>query len=126
MSGEYGYQPINFTLVAVTPIAQYHIVQSSGAAGNGGLATADTQVLMGVVQNPVLVEDHITVCPLGHSKLVAGAAISLGARLTSNASGRAVAAGSGDTVIGYAHEAAAADGDIIRAFIGANNDKMIA
>ena len=125
MPGEYGYQPVNFTLVAANAIAQYHIVQASGT-GYGGMATTDTQVLVGVAQQAVIADDSISVCPLGLSKVVAGASISLGARITSNASARAVAATSGDVILGYAREAATADGDVITAFIAAFNDKMIA
>lgn len=126
MSGEYGFQPVNFTRVAITAVPQYHIAQASGGAINCGLATADTQVLLGVVQNVPLAGEHATICPLGRSKAIAGAAVTLGARITSNASGRAVAAGSGDAIIGYAIEAAAADGDVFEAFIAAIGDKMIA
>jgi hypothetical protein len=122
----YGFQPVNLSFTSITDVKAYHIVQSSGGKQYAGLATGDTLVLVGVNQADVLAGDNIGVCPFGVSRIVAGAAITAGVRITSNASGRAVAAGSGDVVIGYAREAAAADGDTIEAFILAINDKMIA
>lgn len=129
MSGEYNAQPIVLSLVAITDISQYHIAQSSGtstsAQTNGGLATAGTQILFGVVQQPAIIGDQVAACVSGVSKVRAGAAISKGARITSNASGRAVAAASGDVLIGYAKDAAA-DGDLFTAVINAVGDKMLA
>jgi hypothetical protein len=49
----------------------------------------------------------------GITKVVAGGAVSVGDAVASNASGKAATAGSGDTVLGTALEAATADGDII-------------
>ena len=124
MSGEYGFQPVNFTLVTVGAQKQYHI-----AAGSGNycsMAATKTGVLVGIVQNePAATGESASICPFGMSKVIAGAAISVGARITCNASGRAAAAGSGDTILGYAKDAAAADGDVISAFIVAAMDKMI-
>jgi hypothetical protein len=122
----YGNQPVNFTLVAKEDFYQYHLIFSSGDTINGGLAVAATVNIRGVAQNGGLAGDHITVCPFGLSRVIAGGAISLDARLTCNASARADAAGSGDIIIGYAWQAALADGDIITAWIAANGDKMVA
>lgn len=128
MSGEYNLQHL-ITLVAITDVSAYHIAQSSGdptaAQRNGGLATGDTQVLVGVNQAEVKAGDQMGVAYVGVSKVRAGAAISKGARITSNASGRAVAATSGDVIIGYALDTAA-DADLFTAVLGAFNDKMLA
>jgi hypothetical protein len=134
----YGEQPVNFTMVAAGPVSQYHIVQASGDGVYGGLATDPvTQNLRGVAQNVTLTGDHITVCPFGISRVVAGAVVALGERITCNASGRAVPVAtvptsgwdptnSGQVFIGQAIEAAEADGDIIMCFIKAREDKVAA
>lgn len=127
MSGEYNVQHL-LTLVAITDVPAYHIAQSSGdgtSQTNGGLATADTQILVGVNQAAVVAGDQMGVAFFGISKVRAGASITKGARITTNASGRAVAATSGDVIIGYAKDGAA-DGDLFTAVIGAFNDKMLA
>lgn len=51
--------------------------------------------------------------------VIAGAAVSIGARLMSNAAGRAIAATSTNRVVGIALEAASADGEEIRMVFGA-------
>jgi len=53
----------------------------------------------------------------GVSKVVAGAVITRGADVASDASGKAVASTSGDYIVGTALEAATADGDIIAVLI---------
>ncbi len=49
----------------------------------------------------------------GVSKVEAGAAITRGAEITADASGRAVASGTGDRILGRAWDAAAAAGELI-------------
>lgn len=128
MAGEYAFQPVNFTKVAVANVTpQYHIALGSGSVANCGLGVLKTGVLLGVVQSvQSATGQHQSICPFGQSKVVAGGVIALGARITCSTSGRAAAAASGDTIVGYAMEAAAADGDVITAFVTAFNDKMIA
>jgi hypothetical protein len=105
-------QPINFTLTTVGTPSRYHVVQASG--GNScGLATAATQTLVGIIQNAPLAGEHATICPLGISKAVAGAAVAVGAKVTTNGSGRVITISSGAGLLGYALEAAGADGDTI-------------
>lgn len=116
----YGPQNHNFTLVAGNAVPKYHIVAasgSSGATGMGWLAASLGTVLVGVAQAAVIANDHMSVCGLGFSRLVAGSSVALGARITASASGRAVTCGSGSVSIGYALEAASADGDTFEAFI---------
>lgn len=120
----FGFQPINFTLVAAGAIPIYHVVQASGA-NYGGLATAATQALVGIAQQaPAAAGEFVSVCGLGDSRAYAGGTISLGARVTSSSSGRVIAAASGDVFIGYAAEAGAA-GDLIKVRVVANMDKMV-
>lgn len=91
---------------------QYRFVtiNSSGQAvlsGNG--ASAD-----GVLQDKPSAAGRIgAVGILGVSKVVAGAAITRGADVASDANGKAKTAATGNRVLGKALEAAAADGDWI-------------
>lgn len=120
----FGDQPLNFTLVAAGAVPRYHIVQGTSGTNMGGLATAVTQALVGVSQNdPAAAGEHLSIAPLGRSRITVGASLGAFARLTTTASGRATFAASGNVVIGYALEAAAADGDVIEAMIFAAGDK---
>ena len=123
MSG-FGFQPVNYAMVANAAIAQYHMAVGS-QNGTCDTATVDTGVIVGVVQNAPLANEFAGICPFGDSQVIAGGAISYGARITCNSIGRATAAGSGDTIVGFAREAAVANGDNIKAFIIAAQDKMI-
>lgn len=121
----YGDQPINFTLISGTAIPRYHVVVATGT-NYAAMATSKVGVLVGIAQNEPAANEHVTVCPTGRSRAIAGGAVSLGARVTTSTSGRVVAAASGDVILGYALEAAGADGDNIQVMVGALNDKMIA
>lgn len=92
------------------------------------IASADTQRInvasasndrgiVGVLQNqPDAAGRFASVAAEGYSKVRAGGSISsVAIHITTNGSGRAAAASSGDTVIGRAMETANADGDIIEA-----------
>lgn len=121
----FGDQPLNFTMTAAGAIPRYAVVQGSGTA-TVGLATADTQNLLGIAQSEAAAAgEFVSICPLGRSRAVAGAAVSAYARITSNGSGRVVAAASGDVIIGYALEAAGADGDSIQVMLNAAMDKVV-
>ena len=126
----FGNQDDNFTLVAAGAIPRYHVVQgsgTSGVSGVGGLATAKTQKLVGIALNETQnANEAVAVCPRGRCRAVAGGAITAYAQVTSTTSGRLAACGSGDTILGYALEAAAADGDIIQVFLSAAMDKTSA
>lgn len=78
------------------------------------LGAAATDSLIGVLQNKPKLAEAGLVRFGGTSKVVAGGAIAVGARVTTNAAGKAIATTTAaDTVIGQAVEAAAADGDVI-------------
>lgn len=91
---------------------QYYFVSVSSdgqidPTGDG--ANAD-----GVLQNkPNAAGVAATVAIAGVSRVVAGAAITCGAQVASNADGKAVTATSGERVLGRATKASLADGDII-------------
>lgn len=118
------------TLVASGDLStsQYLFVNVNGSGEVAVAAAGDPAI--GVLQNkPSAQGRSATVRVLGVSKVEAGAAITVGARVASNASGKAVTATAatvdtsdagvasdavvGSNVLGIALEAAAADGDII-------------
>lgn len=92
---------------------QYHFVRASAAnACNQSSLASDTAVL-GVLQNNPQSGQAATIAQQGLSKVVAGGSITVNALVTTNGSGRAAAAVSGDMVMGRALEAAANDGEVI-------------
>lgn len=109
----------NYTAGAA--IAAATIVRLS-AAETVVAASAATDAIIGVTGdvNPVAGE-RVDVTMEGIVFCVAGAAVALGALLTSDASGRAVTAapatGVNNRVIGFAIESAVAAGDIIRVML---------
>ncbi len=109
----------NFTAGAAIPA--YRLVQFS-AADTVILAAAATNVLMGVNDDVAPASGERTdIIMAGICLIEAGAAFAINARITSDATGRAVAAapatGVNNNCIGYAMEAAVAAGDLIRVLI---------
>ena len=101
----------------------YFMIWSSS---NVTTATAVTDACTGVLQNkPAAAGRAAELIVVGPTKVVAGAAISAGALLTTDTSGRAVTVTPGtDTtkyILGRAMEAAGAAGDIIEAFVNCAN-----
>lgn len=97
---------------------QYHIMRADAAgitdvASNPG---GDGNEVIGVLQNKPNSGQAATIAYLGETKVVAGnATVTVNALLTTNGSGRAVDATSGDFVVGQALEATSGgDGEIIR------------
>lgn len=117
---------IESTLEMTTKVAgsdlsahQYNIMQD---IGNGQIRVASEAVnfaICGVLMNkPAAAGRHASVATRGPGKVRAGAAINtVQVFLTTNGSGRAIAASSGEIVIGMARETATADGDIISAIL---------
>jgi len=92
---------------------QYYIVQLS-AAGDIEVGEGATDLLVGVLQNKPASGEAALYRFAGTTKVVASAAVAIGAKLTTTAAGKAVTTTTaGDMVVGIALEAAAADGDII-------------
>ena len=80
----------------------------------GSLATHSSLIGL-LVNKPNAAGRHASVMNTGFERVVAGAAISsVGVYFTTNGSGRAVAATSGQMVAGRILEAAAADGNVVR------------
>lgn len=96
---------------------QYHIMRLSDGVDQVNIASeAVWSGMIGVLQNaPAAAGRGAAIGLPGEGKVVAGAAISsAGVYLTTNGSGRAVIAASGNMVFGRLLETAAADGDTVR------------
>lgn len=98
---------------------QYKFLRATGAGtvsvaseANGG-----ANDLIGVLQNKPNSGQAATIAVTGETKVVAGGALTVNTWITTNGSGRAAAATSGDNVIGLVLETAGADGDVVRALI---------
>src|SRR6185437_5055634 len=94
---------------------QFLIVKmtGSGNAPTVTVAATNATVCHGVLQNDPLSGAVADVCVGGVSKVVAGAAITLGAALMSDTAGRAITQTSTNPVIGYALNQATAANQII-------------
>lgn len=90
------------------------------ANGNAVLASVAGEAFLGIAipttgnaEGKVAVGDVVDIQIKDIGLAMAGAAVEAGKPLTTNASGKLVAAASGNFIIGYALNAAKADGDII-------------
>tara|TARA_Y100000310_G_scaffold171492_2_gene171688 strand:+ start:2745 stop:3134 length:390 start_codon:yes stop_codon:yes gene_type:complete len=101
---------------------QYTIQRQAGA-GTCDIAShaAATLVLgpMGVLTNKPNSGQAATIAYAGETKVVAGGSVTVNVAVSTNSSGRATAAVSGDIIIGRALEAAGADGEVIRMLLQA-------
>jgi hypothetical protein len=109
----------NYT--AAMAIPAYRILKFS-ALDTVTLATAATDSLMGVNSDVApAIGERCDAVRQGIAFVEAGAAIAQGAPITSDATGRGVtaapAAGVNNRIIGFADEAAAAAGDVIRVLV---------
>ena len=94
------------------------------AAGRMQLATVATSTsLLGVVITDPDSGQNGTVQFDGITKVRAGGSVTLYDQITTNASGRATAAASGDVVMGMALEAAGADNEIITIWLGRDSGR---
>lgn len=102
-----------FTLPASGDLSasQYRfVVPTSGQAAIAG----DGVAVAGVLQNdPPAAGAAARILALGISKVVAGGVVGAGVKVSSDATGRAVAASGTKFAVGYALEAAAAAGELI-------------
>lgn len=97
---------------------QHHIVRMSGARQVSWAASAggDGREVFGVLWNKPNSGNDATIVRQGETPVAAGAAITRGLWFTTNASGRATSAASGDMVAGIALEGAA-NGDLFDALL---------
>lgn len=110
------------TLVAAGTIAAKRFVTPIGAADNGilvGSAAATSRIIGVTMDNKVSYAsgDQVPVAVCGVVKVEAGAAITLGDRLTTDGTGRAIAAVTTNEGGAIALEAAAAAGVMISALL---------
>lgn len=97
---------------------KYYIAQLD-ASGNVEVGESATDLLVGVIQNKPESGKAALIRNAGTSKVVASAAIAIGAFVTTTSAGKAVTTTTDkDVVIGRALEAAGADGDIIEIQLG--------
>jgi len=97
-------------------------INSAGRAEQAGVADkAD-----GVLQNkPNLQDRPANIAISGVTKMVAGAAVALGANVSPDANGEAITSVTGATVAGRALEAAGAQGDIIAVLLNVQNNAIV-
>lgn len=93
-----------------------HTLVKLTAAGTVVAASAPADLVVGVSgELAVVAGERVDVAHVGIAPVVAGGAVSLGAAVTADASGRAAAAaGGGKRAAGIALDAASGAGDVIR------------
>lgn len=109
-----------FKTGATTLIAKQFYAVKQHTDGTLILAAAATDKIVGVLQNKPAVGAGAVVRFLGTTKMLSGGTISVGAWVTSDSNGKAVATTTDkDVVIGkYLGTAAAASGDVIEVQLG--------
>ena len=117
-STSYGDQ-IRISLQAAASLTahRHHIVRISAANQCNVASNAVGQTTIGVLQNHPAANRPAEIAILGETKIVVGAAVTAPDYISTNGSGRAIAALSGTAVIGMALTTATTDGEIIRAVI---------
>lgn len=98
---------------------QYTAVYLSGANKVKFATSTNSSLTLGILQNKPTSGQAATVRDLGTTKWYAGAAVTAGAHLTVNGSGRAIVVTSGGMVLGQALDAAGADGELLTARVHA-------
>lgn len=122
MAFEQALQSITGLVSADMTSKQFYIVK--GSTTSVTLCTAGVQPL-GVIQDtPAASGRPGKIGISGISKVVAGAAITAGAYVSSDSAGKAVTAASADFALGIARTAAAADGDVISVLLMPQLGKM--
>ena len=107
---------------ATAAIAAYTLVKPGAADGTVVAATAGAVLVIGATQDVApAAGERVDIALIGITYVTAGAALARGARLMSDASGRAItaaaAAGSNVFTAGTALESALAAGDVIRVLL---------
>lgn len=101
---------LSFPATANLASSQFYAMEL--ATAGVAAANATTDVCIGILQNDPASGGTADVCVLGKSKAVAGAAISINAKVSVTAAGRLQTAATGQHVLGIALEAASGDGAI--------------
>lgn len=106
----------SLSALALTAIAAGTIANSRFVTPGGAQAGADANTL-GVCRQDAVANDKITVDVLGTAIVEAGAAVSAGATVKSDASGRAITWATSGAKVGLALEAATAAGQMIEVLL---------
>jgi len=94
---------------------QYYVVKVSSTAGYCKPASTANDEILGVIQNDAAASEVCDVAFLGIGKAAAETSVAYGDALTASATGRVkTTTTNGHKLIGYAMEASATAGDIIR------------
>ena len=97
--------------------ATKYVIMAAVSARGAVLATdPGSSTILGVLQNAPARGEAATIAYAGHSKIVAGATVSVNAIFTTDASGRATTVRSGDIAVGRLLEAGAA-GQVVSALL---------
>lgn len=100
---------------------QYRIMRFSGDeacnVASNAVSSARNEIPSGVLQNNPASGQAATIAYAGVTKIVAGAAVNARALITTNGSGQAVAAASGDMVVGRCITGCANAGEMIAALV---------
>ena len=117
-TAQYSGQQFTMTFKAAAAVTKYEFVTIAGQS-DGEVADCSSagEIAIGVAQNTAATGQAVRVCVLGVTKVNAGAAVTKGDTLQTDATARAIAAASADEVMGVAIETAAAAGDVITALI---------
>jgi len=102
----------NISVLALTALAAGTIAANRFVTPAGAQAGADANTL-GVCRQAAVAADRVTVDFLGTAIVEAGAAVSAGATVKSDASGRAITWVTSGAKVGIALEAATASGQLI-------------
>lgn len=99
--------------VGEAPIAPYRIVKFGAGDGTVAQASAAADALVGTTGRtyPEVIGERVDIVRAGLAEVEYGAVITRGQKLTSDADGKAVPAGAGQSVVGVA-EVSGVSGDI--------------
>jgi len=101
------------TFLANEAITQYRLVKVGSGDNSVDMVDAEGDGVVGVARRDADAGQSVRVQFLGTAKVEAGAAITKGAVVVPDASGRVITANTGGTIVGRALEAAGAAGDVI-------------
>jgi hypothetical protein len=117
-------QYVSSDTVGAGALNQFQMVKTPGACV---VTAADTDIAYGVIQvSAAATTADVRIVTFGETKALASGAITKGARICPDSTGRVKAAVTGDLVCGYALEAAGANGDEISIFFIPTTSVVIA
>lgn len=117
-TAQYSGQQFTMTFKAAAAVTKYEFVTIAGQSdGECADCSSAGEIAIGVAQNAAATGQAVRVCVFGITKVNAGAAVTKGDTIQTDATARAIAAASADEVMGQAIETAAAAGDVITALI---------